>query len=106
MDNNKILDLSNLSDEKFTELKSAIDQWASDGLLGEARYISPAMQQERMAEFNEALQKAYNQGANHACIGSAVALLLCFGVYGAVKHFKAKKAKEVETTEIEVEKID
>lgn len=104
--NNKILDLSNLSDEKFTELKSAVDQWVQAGMLGEARYISSAEQQERMAEFSQALQKAYNQGVNHACIGSAVALLLCFGVYGAVKHFKTKKAKEVETSEIEVEKID
>lgn len=96
MNNEKILNLSDVDAEDFEAIKAAIEDWKACGLSGKFGFLSEKETQECMDALKKAFDDAYNRGAMKGGLAALAGVWVGAGIYKGYQYFKAKKEEKVE----------
>lgn len=94
LDNDKILNLSDVDDDDFKAIKEAVKDWKSSGYPGKFLFVSEKEAQESLEAVKGLYQRAFNKGVwrgGFAVIGGFVIGGL---ITKAVEHFMPKEEEE------------
>lgn len=91
MNNEKILNLTDVDTEDFETIKEAVEEWIDSGLPGKFTFVSEEETQECMEFLKEAFSKIYLKGALHGGLALIGGIATGALIHYTIEHFKAKK---------------
>jgi hypothetical protein len=96
MNNDKILNLTDVEDDDFESIKRAIEEWMDCGYGGKFTFISEADVADSKEVLKGAFQNVYNKGVWHGGLALAGGLLLGTLIFSGIERFMKEKDEEVE----------
>ena len=85
----KIINLTDVSDEAFTAIAESIQKWKDAGAIASVGYHSTEETLDFVKRSQRAVAKSYNTGV----LWSGLALVACAGVCAAMDYVRKKKGK-------------
>ena len=96
LDNNKILNLTDVDDDDFEAIKEAIKDWKSSGYPGKFLFVTEKEAQESIETVKRVYQDVYNKGVWRGGLALAAGIAVGTMIHFGIEQFKAKQKKEVE----------